>query len=999
MANFKARARTLEMLGRQQIAGIPTAISELFKNAHDAYADRVEVDYYRSDGLFVLRDDGIGMTRKDFEERWLTLGTDSQIRKEKGLAPPPRDPSRAERPILGEKGIGRLAIATIGSQVLILTRAKRNGVLHDLVVAYIHWGLFELPGIDLDEIVVPLRAYPGGTLPNKNDIEGMLDEVITGIKRFADEDKIEQEDSDRLLEDIMGFDVDPEKIDGYFSDPSLKGDGHGTHFIIYPADELIQLALDGESENAPKLTKTLLGFTNTMIPGAPEPVIHTSFRDHKAEDFCIDLIKEQEFFTPEEFEIADHHIQGTLDEYGQFKGTITIYGEEKQECVVPWNWQGISGKITNCGPFRIDVAYVHAEKGQTKLPPEQHALLLNKLNRLGGLYIYKDGIRILPYGNTDVDFLDFEIRRSKSASYYFFSYRRMFGAIQITRENNSQLIEKAGREGFQENKAYRQFRDILIKLFTHIAADFFREWANSPKAEYFLERRAELERIHKAQAKLEKTNRQKKKKFSEELEHFFTSVNNGEPERDIQKLLELVSLGFQNAATLQDSDEASLAFLNTESSARRDLDKIRSTYKVVRKRGFGLGKALQHDWEAYVSEYDRLERDIFSPAELKIEEIASDAAMKYKFAIDRRKRLVRALEDTCGEAKRTTNAESRETRAKLNVVSENVTKLIREVLVDIEDEINRTMSQINKLELSTIDDADLVVERIRIESALLAKAEKDKEVLDSIQAQLDNITWSRDDSGELITSVDIKEALEEELQTLREKADVELELTQLGTAVGIIHHEFGKTTNAIRENIKRLKAWADINKNLEPLYLDIRTSFEHLDGYLTLFTPLNRRMYRQAVPIIGTEIQKYMDDIFAERLSRHNIELVASEEFERKTITGYPSTFYPVFVNVIDNAIYWLKDQSGSRIISLDADDNGFLISNTGPEIPVRFRGIVFDQGFSTKPAGRGLGLYISRETLSKVGWTISIIDPQSGMNVTFKISENQKSIKGGDNT
>ena len=41
----KALARTLEMLGRQQIAGIPTAISELFKNANDAYADKVEVDY------------------------------------------------------------------------------------------------------------------------------------------------------------------------------------------------------------------------------------------------------------------------------------------------------------------------------------------------------------------------------------------------------------------------------------------------------------------------------------------------------------------------------------------------------------------------------------------------------------------------------------------------------------------------------------------------------------------------------------------------------------------------------------------------------------------------------------------------------------------------------------------------------------------------------------------------------------------------------------------
>ena len=50
MSKFKTRARTVDMLGRQQIAGIPNAISELFKNAHDAYADRVEVDYFRSDG-------------------------------------------------------------------------------------------------------------------------------------------------------------------------------------------------------------------------------------------------------------------------------------------------------------------------------------------------------------------------------------------------------------------------------------------------------------------------------------------------------------------------------------------------------------------------------------------------------------------------------------------------------------------------------------------------------------------------------------------------------------------------------------------------------------------------------------------------------------------------------------------------------------------------------------------------------------------------------------
>ena len=150
------------MLGRQQIAGVPTAISELFKNAHDAYARIVEVDYFRDDGLFVLRDDGLGMTREDFEQRWLTLGTDSKVGS-MGLRPPPVDPDQPERPILGEKGIGRLAIAIIGPQVLILSRARINGQpSNSTVAAYLHWGLFELPGLNLEDIVVPVREFEGG---------------------------------------------------------------------------------------------------------------------------------------------------------------------------------------------------------------------------------------------------------------------------------------------------------------------------------------------------------------------------------------------------------------------------------------------------------------------------------------------------------------------------------------------------------------------------------------------------------------------------------------------------------------------------------------------------------------------------------------------------------------------------------------------------------------------------------------------------------------------
>lgn len=61
MVGFRARARAVDLLGRQQIASLPTALSELFKNAHDAYATQARADFYRVHNLLAVTDDGIGM--------------------------------------------------------------------------------------------------------------------------------------------------------------------------------------------------------------------------------------------------------------------------------------------------------------------------------------------------------------------------------------------------------------------------------------------------------------------------------------------------------------------------------------------------------------------------------------------------------------------------------------------------------------------------------------------------------------------------------------------------------------------------------------------------------------------------------------------------------------------------------------------------------------------------------------------------------------------------
>lgn len=984
MATFKTRARTLDMLGRQQIAGIPTAIAELFKNAHDAYADRVEVDYFRQNELFLLRDDGVGMTQQDFESRWLTLGTESKLADTSGLPPLPKAPDKPLRPVLGEKGIGRLAIAVVGPQVLILTRAERSDGKHDLVAAFMHWGLFESPGVDLDQIEVPLRTFQNGKLPTRADVLNMVGAVRENVRRL--EHLIDAEWAKQLESDLASFDVDPHELDGYLNGPRLVGEGHGTHFYIKPTSSLLAADIDEASGDgtAPPLIKLLIGFTNTMTPDHSPPVIKTSFRDHRDSESYRDLIRDNNFFTPDEFEMADHHIVGTFDEYGVFSGTVTVYGEETFNHVEPW--PPGRGSSTACGPFRIELAYVQGTQRESKIPPEEYQLLSRKLDRMGGLYLYRDGIRILPYGDTDYDWLDIEKRRSKSASFYFFSYRRMFGVVEISREENALLSEKAGREGFRENKAYRQFRDILRNFFLQIAATFFRN--KGSYADYFQVRRAEIDRANKVRREREKRADAERKAFSKQLEKTFARIVGEEPQRKADAILRRANRAVEAPSTANDATQAAKTIIAAEVSARRELNDLRDSYRLERPRGFGLTHDLLRDWEAYQREVQRLEEEIFAPAFKRLDLTVGDSARRAHLEVDRRRRIEAAVRAAADKARKTISTETQETQQALQETSDRVRHAVRNIEATIEQATSDAIEQSTKKVISIDNkpvDVDIVGE---LEQDITELVRHEQEELADMREQLQSILRDGENNGALASPFEVLAVLEEELLAIRERSDTDTELIQLGMAVDVINHEFNQTVASIRENLRRLKSWADANPDLGRLYRRLRTAFEHLDGYLTLFTPLQRRLYRKAVPITGREIANYLRDLFNERLQRENVRLEPTPAFLEKQVVSFPSTFYPVFINLVDNAIFWLHDAPQPRVIQLDAEGDAFLISDTGPGIPNRDRDAIFEPGFTRKPGGRGLGLYVSRSVLSKAGYRLEVIPGRSGQGATFRIEQ-----------
>ncbi len=968
------------MLGRQQIAGIPTAIHELFKNAHDAYANQAEVDYYREDQTFVLRDDGYGMTKDEFESRWLTLGTESKVSANKDETPDYLDKGTPRRVVLGEKGIGRLAIATIGQQVLILSRAKRKVGLQDLVVSFVHWGLFEAPGIDLDKIVIPVETLPGGSLPDEGFVKALIEKVADNVRDLAKD--MSEDDVSAILSDLDDFSIYPNKADESLKELSLRDDGRGTHFYIMPADPILERDIGdtGADGIAAPLHKMLLGFSNTMMPDRPEPEFSTAFRDHRLDGVVDDLIGRSEFFTPDEFESADHHFDGTIDEFGQFRGTVSVYGMMPEICTI--EWPNGHGEKTTCGHFKVKFAYVQGNSYESLLPPEEFGRINAKLIKIGGLYIYRDGIRILPYGNSDVDFLNVERRRTKSAHDWFFSFRRIFGAIELSYEHNPELREKAGREGFITNKAYRQLREIMENIFQELAKKFFRKDAD--RGGEFNKIKIDLNHQHDLLKNREKRVGKRKKEFEKALEDFFGKVETNKPFEEVEKIRRKTEHQLNAIKNLKDMVDAVPELLKLESNIQRKLSDLRDEYLVKKGRGFSPNRKVQARWYSYEDTRAKLEKEIFQPLSMWVDEAITEVAGQKLIALDRRRRAKKTLDTTGDNNLRIARSVGRDALSEAQALVEVVRKDSMQRLSNVSETISQTLTKFAAIDTSTLTDKQIREEQQALESRISKVAEEETDRMEGVISHIHSMAEAMNVGDSLS---DETAALEASFVGVKEQLELFSDLAQVGTALGIVQHEFGATIRSVRENIEKLGEWADLDEELQLVYSDIRASFDHLDGYLNLFTPLNRRLQRHRIPILGEEIRRYLQSVFGDRLDRHDIRMVGTREFDQKIIEGYASTYYPCFVNLIDNAIYWIVSrEGGDRLISLDADEFGFTITNTGPGIPIDLKDWIFGFTNTDKDGGRGMGLYISKETLKKEGADVSLENPGIENHPIFRI-------------
>lgn len=392
---FRPRARLLSLLGEQLISDQAVGLIELVKNGYDADASHVDVAIL---GLSMaestrveVRDNGMGMSRSDIEEKWLSPAIDHKERQKKAKT----RSTRGRLPI-GEKGVGRFAVHQLGRQFTLITRMAGQSE----VVLEINWDDFD--------------------------------------------------SGDTFLEDV------PVKL--YERSPQVfTNEQTGTYLLI-------ERARTGWTENI--LAKVHRALRRLQSP-------------HKAvSDFCISL-RCPDYPAYERIDSSDildraHYVfrgfvtpEGWLDyEYRcQHPGVTERRHPEDNFNLIPSAHKEMASFSGNgCGSFHLTF-YVW-DRTQEFL--NQSGVARADLDAMSGISLFRDGLRVLPYGEAGNDWLDLDKERINDPSRRI-GNQQIIGFVEVQQEDTPGLRDKTNREGLIDTIAFRDLRALVraaVTVFT-----------------------------------------------------------------------------------------------------------------------------------------------------------------------------------------------------------------------------------------------------------------------------------------------------------------------------------------------------------------------------------------------------------------------------------------------------------------------------------------------------------------------------------------------------
>ena len=962
---FRARARTIDHLGKGQIADCPTAVSELWKNSYDAYARNVALHTF--DGEFkcaAIIDDGCGMSLNQLIDSWLVVGTESKSTKKTldavdrfGLAP---------RKTQGEKGIGRLSSAFLAPVTLLITKKMDS----PYSIALIDWRLFENTYLSLSDINVPiaeLDSLDAFSLelprlisqlrdnlcisPRADLSEERFREIQFAWNRFT-KDQIELADRGdikpsttfaRILDFCDNFYLD-EKIlatwKGMLHASMLRdGSEHGTGLFLLDLDRELALLtnpgqLSKENFEVDKIESDLIDTLRAFVDpfNSNEEEFKYEIKIFSIERGDRTLLRQTDVFNYLDFCKLEHVVEGSVDGRGWFNGRVKAFGKDMGQIKFAPSIE-IDKNGTKVGPFSIKLGTFENEADKSSHTDTEFALLSAQTNKYTGLMIFRDGLRVLPYGRGDNDFFEIEERRGKNAGRYYWARRRIFGQILISQDENSLLRDKAGREGFIKNQAARELRALVEAILTALADRFFGKKSDA---------RQELLAIVKKERDARKEAQTKAR--SQTQKGFASDLKRLEPQ-----LLEQLNLIRKIQVSLEQAKTPNAAMLADFDADLQNFEAIRGELRTPIKPP-KLG-----DYEDRYRSY----RDMYGEFSAHVIWI-KEALNKFESAM---------------------SVQFPEQVAKRHF-DRNQALLSSQINKNISAIKNKTGLLLEFWEKEVRNDRALYYQRSIdfVERTTGENLEKSLNNIDSTYAELsDDFTVKYEailralDRLENGVNLDYAFSMAEEERGYFEKKAKDLQsLAQLGISVEILAHELDEMDSLVTSGLNSLPS--DI-KNSHPGFKIASDAHRALTQQIRFLSPLKISGYQIRREITGENIKSHILTFFGDRFSRQRIEIIFTDTFEKIAIKDLPSRIYPVFTNLINNALYWVN-LSESRQIIIGVIGHEVLIANSGPPVDVDDVPRLFELFYTKRSNGHGVGLYLCRENLAVARHTIRYSAP-----------------------
>lgn len=1021
MSGFKTKARTVELLGRKQIRDSVTALAELMKNAFDADAPwlRVEFSTMETDQHVVIADSGLGMSQNDIESKWLVLGTNSKTKKTNKTSP-------SGRPLMGAKGIGRLASATLGRQLWMFTKTEKS--LWNIV--FINWDIFENPYISIEDVNVPTRfGIPGQELLLRFDsiIAEMLAEQHTNLEHPGwhpenDVDNIVSPLLDRLLNDLSKASINKKTVEKY-----LASFNSGTVLYIDQLHDDWNRYISPISSEARRNDVMLEKMYNRFAS------FISTFKHTVTEGLPFDLevyidgnLWEEDYdFTEDDYNYFDIKVSGEI-KHGVFTGQLFAPNADPsllQKCNADLavgisvtagisDWENV-----DCGEFRIKFCHLEGTSGRSSLSKDDYSRITRKLETTCGICVYRDGVRVLPYGEPENDFLNIEERRSKKASRYIFSHRNIFGRIDINTENNPMLEDKSSREGLIENAYYFYFVHTIENLLTILAIDYLSDVRADSLGiqQSYVSRNAELAEA----ARMRKEFEQREKVQANELI------------KDAITWSREIVVSYDDLYNVINSFCTSNINICKKSSLNDGYDALTTIFDRI----VGEKEEILYRIETYQS------REFIIPSHLEryfSESLLGDIAEKNRGIQVNCERLTSLVEDSFDQASFVLTNLINKWIAALTELAQTEPQQIKQMLLDrLEaiivanraslDEIYQYSSDIRGGLLSDITTVSELLDCIRNDNAIKettdwSEAQRLIELIAQTKSEIDSLFSSPPDivvekcneiiaklskyNSDLLTvtqkvhfnenvrlgalskkglaaraaiSEDSEYSDEQIIGMLREEnlrlsaeLDIYSDLANMGLAAEIVNHEFNQlfinVNNAIRNMLPYIK-----DSSARYWLRQIDMGFRSISDRQNQLSPMYRSYSLKKAPV---QLNTFIDEVrrFTEgELKRNQVDFV-NEVSPDVVIKISKSKVFPALSNLINNSLYWVLNQQKRMIlIRFDAATRTLYVEDSGAGITAANREKIFEPFVSYKPNGRGLGLTIARKVLESQGHRLEI--------------------------